>query len=91
MALPLFVYAVCALRAFCFQLNVAKSSFFRYQSALLVAAHSLVFILAVVSSQLLVQLVFHSFVLSPAVKNNLVDHSVIILYLKKHWTKEKKK
>jgi hypothetical protein len=82
--------------AFCFQLNVAKSSFFRYQSALLVAAHSLVFILAVVSShvllhdrvviqsfvfielavssQLLVQLVFHNFVLSPAVKNRFVDH-----------------
>jgi hypothetical protein len=28
----------------CFQLNVAKSSFFRYQSALELVAHSLVFI-----------------------------------------------
>jgi hypothetical protein len=52
-------------RAACFQLNVLKSSFFRYQSALLVAAQSLVFIVAVVSSHVLAhdRVVIQSFVL----------------------------
>jgi hypothetical protein len=54
--------------------NVAKSVDFRYQSALLVAAQSLVFILAFVSSQLLVQLVFDNLVLSALVRNRLVLH-----------------
>ena len=39
-----FLISVKSFIAFCFQLNVVKSSFFRYQSALLVAAQSLVFI-----------------------------------------------
>jgi hypothetical protein len=76
-------------RASCFQLNVAKSSFVRYQSALLVAAQSLVFIVAVVSSHVLahdrvviqsfvfIVLAVSSHVLVPLVFDNLVLSALV--------------
>jgi hypothetical protein len=61
----------------CLPLNVAKSSFVKYQSALAEADHNLVLIVAVVSSQVLVQLRLPTFTLSQAVMNKFVDHCVI--------------
>jgi hypothetical protein len=61
----------------CLPLNVAKSSFVKYQSALAEADHNLVLIVAVVSSQVLVQLRLPTFTLSQAVMNKFLDHCVI--------------
>jgi hypothetical protein len=58
-------------------LNVAKSSLVKYQSALAEAVPNLVLIVAVVSSQVLVQLRLPTLALSPEVMNKLVDHCVI--------------
>jgi hypothetical protein len=67
-----------SLIASCFQLKVDQSVEERYQLLEEEAAQSLVWIDDLLSSPVLVQLVFDSLVLSALVKNRFVVHSTIL-------------